>query len=127
MNSFDLFLKLDSSEESFKSAMKLEEIFKSTTENLNNGSLDGDDILMTVCYALVVYYINAYTEGILYRGEDPADEHTYKTLLDIAEAISRRSEDLDYDVEILTNLAELRIAELNIVKYSYNRKTTTIA
>jgi hypothetical protein len=82
---------------------------------------------MTVCYALVVYYINAYTEGILYRGEDPADEHTYKTLLDIAEAVSKRSEDLEYDVEILTNLAELRIAELHIVKYSYNRKTTSIA
>lgn len=127
MNSFDLFLKLDSSEESFKAAIKLEDIFKSTSENLKNDSLDGDDILMTVCYALVIYYIDAYTKGVLFRGEDPADEHTYKTLLDIAEAISRRSEDLDYDVEILTNLAELRIAELNIVKYSYNRKTTSIA
>lgn len=123
MNAFDLFLNTGSLCSKSATLSKLHIDSKSAID-----TIDVDDVLMSVCYAVVIQCLNAIKENRLYRGDELADMHTYTVFNDIKELIESRTEDYSMDVEILTNLAELRLSELSIQNTpGYNNNLTSIA
>lgn len=123
MNAFDLFMNTGSLCSKSATLSKLHIDSKSAID-----TIDVDDVLMSVCYAVVIRCLEAIKQNRLYRGEDLADMHTYTIFSDIKELIESRTEDYSIDVEILTNLAELRLSELTISHNpGYDKNLTSIA